>query len=106
MTLEDLKLPNLEGWDVRTGYNLCTEKEQKERTIYHKSIIFIWTIYNLSYSDYFRLVHVTCCKETATLPLWIRLMNFSIIVKVTILVARPSGAANLSHTAPWHNLQP
>ena len=53
----------------------------------------------LSYSDYFRLlVHVTCCKETATLPLWIRLMIFSAIVKVTILVARPSGAPNLSHT--------
>ena len=68
------------------GYNLCTEKER--------------ILDYLSYSDYFRLlVHVTCCKETATLPLWIRLMNFSDIVKMTILVARPSGAPNL--IAAW-----
>ena len=93
MTLEDLKLPNLEGLDVTDMDTTCALKKNEKDY--------------LSYSDYFRLlVHVTCCKETATLPLWIQLMNFSNIVKMTILVARPSGAANLSNTAPWHNLQP
>ena len=72
MTLEDLKLPNLEGLDLRTDTDTtgAAPRKIREEAAFQclpekglKGLFRLWR-------------HVTCCKATATLTLWVRLIFF------------------------------